>query len=65
MKTAAFNNFRDYVTKADDKDPIWWAGYMWIDLTGKQCRTMYEILKLKGMERGDKVVMPSGLSLTR
>ena len=68
MKIAEFNKFKAYVETADMKDPIWWAGYLWIDLTAKQGEKMAEVLVKKGMGKFDAdgkhfAEMPSGLRI--
>ena len=36
MKNRDFTSLCEYVKNADKNDPIWYAGYLWIDLTEKQ-----------------------------
>jgi len=45
MKNAEYKVFKDTVATADEKHFIWWAGYLWIDLTKRQAREVVEILK--------------------
>lgn len=47
MKTQEYKNFRNYVSTATEDDPIWWAGYLWINLTEKQLITILDVLKNK------------------
>ena len=68
MTTARFKEFKNYVAEADNNDPIWWAGYEWINLTEKQGKQMADLLVEKGMGRFDAdgnhyAEMPSGLRL--
>lgn len=64
MTTKDFKAFKEVITEADKKDPIWWAGYHWINLTQKQGATAYAILEARGFEKNenDYVVLPSGLA---
>lgn len=67
MKRADFNRFYEAVMTAEEKDPIWWAGYLWINLTEKQCDNITEALTcnkyVKVSEDGYK--LPSGILLKR
>ena len=66
MKTNEFKNFINYVEECSDDDPIWWAGYMFINLTEKQSGTLIDVLcnrfVVKTDDRGrDTVMIPSGI----
>ena len=65
MKTKDFKAFKEVIADADEKHPIWWAGYLWIDLTAKQGAQAYEILKGRGFEQNatGHVLLPSGLGI--
>ena len=65
MTNKDFKLFKEIVSEVDDKHPIWWQGWAWLDLTDKQCEIVYNILKSRGMEQGDRVVIPSGLAINR
>lgn len=65
MKTKDFNAFKEVISYADEKHPIWWAGYLWIDLTEKQGTKAYSILKERGFEQTatGHVMLPSGMGI--
>lgn len=65
MKRSDFARFKEIVSTCDNNDPIWHAGYLWIDLTVKQCNTIYDILVNRGCEINDKgyVLTPSGFGI--
>lgn len=65
MKRSEFARFKEIVRTADNTNWIWHAGYLWIDLTIKQCNVIYHILANKGFEINEKgyVLTPSGLGI--
>lgn len=64
MRTGDFNRFMEYLVDADVKDPVWWAGYMWIDLTERQIKRVTELLKAKEFEQENGyVILPSGIGI--
>lgn len=65
MKASDFKAFKNVISYADDKHPIWWAGYLWINLTAKQGEVAYSILKARGFEQNDTghMMLPSGLGI--
>lgn len=46
MRNNDFKNLCDRVKYADKNDPIWYAGYLWIDLTEKQIDKVIAICNL-------------------
>lgn len=45
MKRDLFKRFKETVKQADASDPIWNMGYLWLDLTNKQVKTIaFEVL---------------------
>ena len=46
MRNRDFTSLCEYVKNADKNDPIWYAGYLWIDLTEKQIDKIVGIIKL-------------------
>lgn len=45
MKRDLFKRFKETVKQADASDPIWYMGYLWLDLTDKQVETLaFEVL---------------------
>lgn len=44
MKREQFKGFKDMVAKADSKSDIWYAGYLWLDLTAYQTRQIAKVL---------------------
>ena len=70
MTNTEFKVFKAMVAKADAKNEVWWAGYYWIALTGKQCREMLDLLETKSFIKPtttltgkDALLMPSGLCI--
>lgn len=45
MRAREFKQFKEIISTCKDDDPIWWAGYLFIDLTEKQFRETREILR--------------------
>lgn len=62
MKRSDFGKFKEVIKNADNNDPIWWAGYLWLDLTENQYNKAYDILIDKGFPVNESgfVKMPSG-----
>lgn len=48
MKTSIYKTFRDTVENANVYDDVWYAGYLWIDLTPRQQADIDMVLKTKG-----------------
>lgn len=46
MKTAQFKNFYNAVMRADENHPVWWMGYLWLDLTEKQAKKICQSLAI-------------------
>ena len=69
MKNDRFKDFLEYVGSASKTDPIWWAGYLWIDLTKRQATKTIEVLKnrpdckLDVVNGRDVLKIPSGLAI--
>lgn len=62
MKRADFGKFKEVISTARNNDPIWWAGYLWINLTEKQSNEVIEILTSRGFRTSaNEIVIPSGL----
>ena len=70
MKTSQFKTFIKTLETADEQNDIWWAGYLWMDLTQKQIWKAEEILW--SLEKSDIIktdlangwfIFPSGLKL--
>lgn len=47
MKNDVYKRFKKGVIEADEKDPIWWLGYLWIDLTVRQAKEVIGLLSEK------------------
>ena len=67
MKTCDFRRFIKQVQEANQYSPVWWAGYLWLDLTEKQSDEMTRLLRVHpSVERcADSFRLPSGLELKR
>lgn len=70
MTNSEYKNFKEYVTTADEKDPVWWAGYMWINLTKRQAKDIISVLENKSFVkettlRNGRLALeiPSGLAI--
>ena len=70
MTQQEFKSFSRTVTNAGANDPIWWAGYYWINLTVRQVQKIDVVLRSKGFidtvmdARGRQAhLLPSGLTL--
>lgn len=44
MKKEQFKSFSEAVAKADSTSDIWYAGYLWIDLTDRQVKQISNVL---------------------
>lgn len=47
MKTNQFKVFHAEVMKADKTNDVWWAGYLWMDLTKRQAEIISDTLWIK------------------
>lgn len=70
MKNSTFKLFKETIAKADTTDPIWYCGYLWIDLTQKQAIEIVSILEkrhfpMRWNERMNwtEIVIPSGMGI--
>lgn len=70
MRNDYFKGFIDEVKTASTKDPIWYQGYLWIDLTKKQAYKTIEVLKTRNdckivtLNNGKLAIeTPSGLAI--
>lgn len=67
MKKSEFDLFLEEVRKAGYHSYIWWAAYMWRNLTKKQVQTMHDVIVCKPevlkVERNGKTIyqFPSGI----
>lgn len=64
MERKMFKHFRERITAANFDDPVWWEGYLFINLTEKQNNEIVKTMIDRGFPLDDDVVyMPSGLGL--
>ena len=68
MKATEFKSFKELCATADEKHPIWWAGFAWINLTKRQIATCVPILLNRGfpiqeVPLGKVVMLPSGIGV--
>lgn len=63
MTKGQFKSFREIVEMANERNDIWWAGYLWLDLTERQAEEMRKLLKVHPsiVKDGEKLMMPSGM----
>ena len=62
MKRSDFGKFKEVISTAKSDDPIWWAGYLWINLTEKQSNEVIGILTSRGFRiSANEIVLPSGI----
>jgi hypothetical protein len=45
MNAYSFRQFSQVIATAPESDPIWWAGWLWLDLTATQVEKAGEILR--------------------
>ena len=69
MKKQEFTKFLEDIEQADDKNPIWYMGYLFLDLTPKQVTKLQDKLVSKlgfryvPQTEHYEIVLPSGLGL--
>ena len=70
MTSAEYKTFEGLIEAAEKTDDIWWAGHIWLALTGRQCRSIGSILEQKSFIsrtmdlRGREAYrLPSGLTM--
>lgn len=65
MKRNEYKNFKSIVEQSNENDPVWYAGYLWIDLTAAQADDMKKLLKVHPSvirtEAG--LQLPSGITI--
>lgn len=70
MKRNEFVRFRETITNADAEHPIWYMGFLWLNLTEKQLHEIVAICsqhsacKRKVLNGRDCIVTPSGLGMS-
>ena len=73
MKRTLFKGLYEKVATAGKSDPVWWAGYLWIDMTEKQTAAIYEALSVNpsveiAIDLGTGTTsyrLPSGIEMRR
>ena len=68
MKVAEFKRFKELCATVDEKHPIWWSGFAWINLTKRQIDCCIPILLNRGfpvqeVPLGKIVRLPSGIGV--
>lgn len=70
MKNTDYKRFKEMIRTTPNSDywPIWFAGYLWLDLTKRQCAEVVDILVKRGFPvvdgcRGKMVQIPSGFGI--
>lgn len=71
MKRDRFKNMMEVIRSCDDTDPIWWSGYLFIDLTEKQIKKVYSVCaarfgEVQNSTTGEySVALPSGIDIIK
>ena len=71
MTNRKFKTMKDVLTTAGSHDPVWWAGYLFLELTDKQIDILTDLFAsgvnpaVKMCERNGRygALLPSGLFL--
>ena len=70
MTNQEYKRFKECVVKAEEKDPIWWMGYLWINLTKRQAKDIIPVLESKPYIKDTVTIngqtaveIPSGLAI--
>ena len=68
MRIAEYKIFKKAIVDAlmtnDEKAPVWYAGFLWINLTQRQAMETVGILLMSDLKRDEKYVyIPSGLGI--
>ena len=64
MKNSEFKKFCEAVGMAAASDPVWYAGYLWLRLTGKQCEEIASLMVAMGCKKENGYVYaPNGLGV--
>ena len=69
MKINQFKEFNETIKTANEKDPVWYAGYLFLNLTDKQMKVTIESLKenphckLINTDLRKAIQTPSGLKI--
>lgn len=65
MKTNQFKLFHEEVIRANKESDVWYAGYLWIDLTERQAKIISDTLWIKACIEVDLknewFIFPNGL----
>lgn len=66
MKNNQFNSlYNKIINNNDDKNPIFWMGFVWVNLTKSQRKKIVKELLSQGYPHDDKFVyLPSGIGLS-
>lgn len=67
MCNSDFNKFYNIVSEANEYNPIWKAGWYWINMTEKQAEKMYALLNVHPsvIKDGDSLILPGGMRCTK
>lgn len=70
MKNIEFRTLLHIVSVADEQSEVWWAGYLFMNLTTAQVRRLMEYLEVrpfikhvKTITNKDALMMPSGICI--
>lgn len=68
MKRSEFLRFKETVMVATKDDPVWWAGYLWLNLTNRQIAAIRSILYARADDfeiDEHQITLPSGIGVLR
>ena len=71
MKATEFLALKTIVAHADEQSEVWWAGYLFMNLSSKQSRELMDILETKPFIKPattltgkDALMFPSGIMMS-
>lgn len=71
MKNSEFKYFKEDITKSGKDAAVWYVGYMWLYLTARQHKEIYDILLTKPFLKEELfnnhlgIEIPSGLFIIK
>lgn len=65
MKVSVYKKFKNRVVLASENDPIWYAGFYFINLTSKQAEDLRRATVEKWGDSKGTVYYPNGVSIMK